>query len=59
MSIDLNSIAILNIDGIDFRCIISGSSNSEVINSLINADLSEKEIKHKFSLSYTKDGYPI
>ena len=42
MSINLNSIAILKIDGIDFRCTISESSNSEVINSLINADLSEK-----------------
>ena len=42
MSIDFNIITILNIDGIDYRCIIAGISKSEAINLLRNAYLSEK-----------------
>ena len=32
MSIDINSIAILNIHGVDYGCIITGISKSEAIN---------------------------
>ena len=53
MSIDLNIITILNIDGVDYRCIIAGISKSEAINLLRNADLSEKS--GSFSLWYIKD----
>ena len=42
MSIELNSIAILNVNGIDYRCIISRISKSEAIDLLRNPDLSEK-----------------
>ena len=42
MSINLNDIAILNINGIDFPCIINGISKSEAVNLLQNVDLSEK-----------------
>ena len=42
ISIDLNSIAILSINGIDYRYIISRISKSEAIKLLKNADLSEK-----------------
>ena len=42
MSIDVNSIAILNVHGVDYRCIINEISKSEAINLFRNADLSEK-----------------
>ena len=42
MSIDLNSIGILSINGIDYRCIISRISKSGDIRLLKNVDLSEK-----------------
>ena len=42
MPIELNSITILNIHGVDYRCTISGINKSEAINLLRNADLSEK-----------------
>ena len=42
MSIDINSIVILNIYGVDYRCIIVGISKIEAINLLKNADLREK-----------------
>ena len=34
MSMNLSDIAILNIDGADYRCIISGISKNEAINLL-------------------------
>ena len=34
MSINLNDIAILNIPGVDYRCIINGISKSEAVNVL-------------------------
>lgn len=40
--IDINSIIILNIHGIDYCCIINGISKSEGINLVKNADLKEK-----------------
>ena len=42
MSINLNNIAILNIKGSDYRCIISLSSKNEAIKLVQNADLTEK-----------------
>ena len=42
MSIDIYSIAILNIHGADIRCIIVEIPKSEAINLLRNDKLSEK-----------------
>ena len=42
MSMNLSDIAILNIKGSDYRCIISLISKNEAINLLQNPDLSEK-----------------
>ena len=39
---NLSNIAILNIQGIDYRCIIRGISKNEAINLLQNVDLTEK-----------------
>ena len=39
MYTDLNHIAILNINGIDYYYIISGINKSEAVNLLQNADL--------------------
>ena len=39
---NLSDIAILNIKGSDYRCIISLISKNETINLLQNADLNEK-----------------
>ena len=45
---NLNDIAILNIKGSDYRCIISLISKNEAINLLQNADLTEGEKHYKF-----------
>ena len=42
MSVNLSNIAILNIEGSDFRCIISLISKNEPINVMQNIDLTEK-----------------
>ena len=42
MSMNLSGIAILNIHGADYRCIISRISKSEAINLMQNNDLSIK-----------------
>ena len=42
MSISLSNIAILNIKGSDYRCIISVISKNEAINLMQNTDLGEK-----------------
>ena len=42
MSVNLSDIAILNIKGADYRCIIGLISKNEAINLLQNADLTEK-----------------
>ena len=42
MSINLSNIAVLNINGVDYCCVIKGISKSEVINLLQKADLNEK-----------------
>ena len=39
MPINLNDIAILNIRGVGYRCIINEISKSDAINLLQNADL--------------------
>ena len=45
MPTNLNDIVILTINGFDYRCIISGISESEVLNLLRNADLTKKSGK--------------
>ena len=42
ISINLDDIAILNIRGVDYRCVVNGISKSKTVNLLQNADLSEK-----------------
>ena len=42
MSIDINSIAILNIHSVDYCCIVVGVTESEALNLLRKAGLSEK-----------------
>ena len=42
MSIDLSGIAILNIKGFDYRCIINLLNKNETIKLLKNANLTEK-----------------
>ena len=42
MSMNLSDIAILNIKGSDYRCIISLISKNEAINLMQNADLTKK-----------------
>ena len=39
---NLSDIAILNIKGCDYRCIINGISKSEAMKLLQNIDLTEK-----------------
>lgn len=41
MTIDINRIAILKIDGVDYSCIFVGISKNEAINIFEIADLSE------------------
>ena len=43
MSVNLDDIAILNINGADYRCVIAGTSKTEVINLMQNIDFSEKK----------------
>ena len=45
--INLSDIAILNINGSDYHCIIILMRNNEAINLLQNADLTEKKELHK------------
>ena len=42
MSLNLSNIAILNIKGSNYCCIISGISKTEAINLMQNAALTEK-----------------
>ena len=42
MSMNLSDIAVLNIKGSDYRCIISLISKNEAINLMQNADLTRK-----------------
>ena len=55
MSMNLRDIAILNIRGFDYRCLISLISKNEAIKLMQNADLTEKKrniIKHKNFVSH-------
>ena len=59
MSVNLSDIAIWNIKGSDYRCIISFISKNEAINLMQNADLTEKKwsiIKHKKFIFIYKNG---
>ena len=47
ISVNLSNIAILNIKGSDYRCIISLISKNEAINLLQNADLTKKVEHYK------------
>ena len=49
--INLSDIAILNILGVDYRCIINLISKSDAVNVFQNADLTEGKIK-KFITTY-------
>ena len=51
MYINLSNIAILNIKGFDYRCIISLISKNEAKNLMQYADLTEKKVEH-----YKKSG---
>lgn len=42
MSMILSNIAILNINGVDYRCIVNGTSKSESVNLLWKVDLNGK-----------------
>ena len=42
MSIDINSIVILNIHGVDYHCDILGITTNEAINVFKNADLNKR-----------------
>ena len=44
ISVNLTDIAIFNIQGCDYRCIISLISKNEAINVMQNADLFEKNL---------------
>ena len=44
ISINLNDIAISNIYGVDYRCLITGISKSGAIDLFKNVDLSEKKV---------------
>ena len=44
MSMNLSNIAILNMQGVDYCCIIDGISKSEAINLMQNIDLTEKSV---------------
>ena len=55
MSMKLSEIAVLNITGFDYRCIIGGIRKNKCINRKQNADLTKKA-KHyriqKFIIAY-------
>ena len=42
MSMNLSDVAILNIKGADYGCIISGINNSEALNLMQNIDFTKK-----------------
>ena len=48
ISINLNKIAILDINGADYRCIINGISKSGASKLLKNVDLTKKEYQKDF-----------
>ena len=59
ISMNLSDIAILNIKGSDYCCIISLISKNEAMNLMQNADLTKKKwniIKHKKVITIYKNG---
>ena len=42
MSLKQSNLAILNINGVDYRCIVNGTSKSESVNLLWKVDLNGK-----------------
>ena len=42
---ELKNIAIINVKGVDFRCILWGISKNEAVNRLNNSVLEDKTIK--------------
>ena len=59
MSMYPKDIAIFNIRGVDYHCIINGINKSQAVNLLQNADLHKKNwiiIEYNFFLSRIKDG---
>ena len=44
MTYDLKNIAVLNVKGVDYRCILLGISNDEAINRLNNYLLEHKRV---------------
>ena len=53
MSINLNGIAILNINSVDYRCDINGIRKSEAVNLLQNGDLNKKAGHYKKYFLFT------
>ena len=58
---NLSNIAILNIKGFDYRCIVSLIIKNEAINLMQNIDLTKKAsiIKHKHFKSHVRMGEEI
>ena len=52
MSIDIKSIANLNIHGGDYHCIIVGITKSKAIDLLKNVDLNEIIVDHQIIMKY-------
>ena len=44
MAYDLKKIAILNVKGVDYRCILWGNSRNEVVNRFKNSLLEDKSV---------------
>ena len=52
MSVNPDNVAILNMNGVNYRCILSGIRKSEAVNLLQNANLSEKKINLNKNVNY-------
>lgn len=52
MLVNLDNVAILNMNGVNYRCILSGIRKSEAVNLLQNANLSEKKINLNKNVNY-------
>ena len=52
MSVSLSDIAMLNITGADYHCIISEISKNEAISLMQNADLTEKTEHYKTKIYF-------
>ena len=54
LGVNISDIAIINIKGVDYRCIIYGISKSEAINLLANYVLEERGM---YKYSYQRNQY--